>query len=164
MPDQLLLNELIADGWKPPSVESLPAWRVLRAVRWRTGLNQRELAIAARVSKSTIDRIEAKQIQPRYDTMLRLLASCGYAVVIADANRQYEPVCADNFGDRLLDGAGRHLPAHLPMWLITSEFEDPWWGWGRLAWHIKDRRVPPHTFAGRPRNNLDDGKRWRDAT
>jgi DNA-binding XRE family transcriptional regulator len=162
--NDLPLNGLAPDGWKPPSVESLAAWRVVRGVRSRRHLNQRELAVAAGVQRTTVERIEAQQVQPRYDTMLKLLSACGYAIVVADAGRQYDPVCEDPLGDRQCDQAGRLLPAHLPSWLITSEFVDPWWGWGRLAWHAKDPRVPPHTFRGRVRVDYDAYRRWQDAT
>ena len=160
------LNEFASPSWKPPSVESLPAWRVLRGIRWRRRLSQRELAQAASLPKSTIERIEARKVQPRYDTMLKILSACGYAIVVADAGRQYDPVTADTLDDTWRDAAERRLPAHLPKWLIHNEIEDPWWGWGRLAWSIKERNrdIPPYTFEGRPRRDWGARKRWNDAT
>jgi hypothetical protein len=96
--------------------------------------------------------------------MANLLGACGYVFVVADAGRQFDPVSEDRLGDRLLDEAGRRPPAHLPLWLIKNEYEDPWWGWGRLAWSIKDRAVPTYTFEGRPRRDWDVYRRWNDAT
>ena len=160
----LTLNAMLPAGWRPPNVESLPAWRILRGVRSRRGLSQRRLAEVAGLPVSTISRIETGRARPRYETMLHLLGCCGYAIVVADAGRQFEPLTEDRFDDHLYDDAGRHPPPHLPLWLIKSHYEDPWWGWGRLAWDIKERAVPSYTFEGRPRRDWGAYTRWRDAT
>jgi hypothetical protein len=138
------LNSLIPEGWKPPSVEGLEAWQILRGLRWRSSLSQRELAALAGIPQSTVSRIDARQAKPTFDTMCRILSSCGYVFIVARA--------------------GRRPPAHLPQWLIRSPFTDPWWGWHRLGWNITDKAVPNHTYAERPRPERGAWYRWNDAT
>lgn len=54
-----------------------PAWALCREARRRAGLTQRELAIQARVSPSTVARIERGRMEPTLDLLLRLVHACG---------------------------------------------------------------------------------------
>ena len=51
---------------------------LLRRARSRAGLSQRELALRTGIAQPTIAHIEGGQASPRLDTLLRLLAACGY--------------------------------------------------------------------------------------
>jgi transcriptional regulator with XRE-family HTH domain len=51
--------------------------RLLRGVRRRAGLSQRELARRAQVPQSTVARIELGTLSPRVDTLDRLLRAAG---------------------------------------------------------------------------------------
>ncbi len=48
-----------------------------RQARRQAGLSQRELAVRARVSPSTVARIERGRVEPTFDLMLRLVRACG---------------------------------------------------------------------------------------
>jgi len=51
---------------------------ILRRARRRAGLTQRALAARAGVPQSTVGRIEAGSLEPRIDTLLRLLRETGH--------------------------------------------------------------------------------------
>jgi transcriptional regulator with XRE-family HTH domain len=61
----------------PRSQRSIDAWagNVLRVVRAKTGLTQRELAKKAGVPHSTIAKIESGTRQPTHPTMAKILAA-----------------------------------------------------------------------------------------
>jgi predicted transcriptional regulator len=59
------------------------AARLLRTARRRAGLSQRELADAAGVAQPAIARIESGRVQPRVDTLDRLLEACGWDLEVA---------------------------------------------------------------------------------
>ncbi len=46
--------------------------------RRKAGLSQRALAVRAGVTQATIARIEKREIDPRSETVLRLLRACGF--------------------------------------------------------------------------------------
>ena len=51
---------------------------LLRRARTRAGMTQRSLAARAGVPQSTVGRIETGAIEPRIDTLLRLLRASGH--------------------------------------------------------------------------------------
>ncbi len=53
------------------------AWALCRQARRQAGLSQRELAGRARVSPSTVARIERGRAEPTLDLLLRLVRACG---------------------------------------------------------------------------------------
>lgn len=53
---------------------------LLREARRRVGISQRELARRADVPQSTVGRIEAGLLDPRFGTLEKLLRSCGYEI------------------------------------------------------------------------------------
>ena len=61
---------------RPPTQRSVDAWagNVLRVVRAKTGLTQRQLAEKAGVPYSTIAKIESGARQPTHPTMAKILA------------------------------------------------------------------------------------------
>jgi len=154
---------LIAASLKPSEILDLDADQLIRGVRDRRKVSQRELAQRAGLPLSTISRIESGAVSPRFDTLRRLLKAAHVAIVVVDTQRPFDPIADDPLLDPLRDRAGRHPPAHLPRWLILNMF-DPWWGWGRTAWFMSDKKVPTHSYEGRPRNTLARWDAWLDAT
>ena len=153
----------VRPGWNPPTIERLEAWQILRGVRWHRSLSQRELAELSGMPQSTISRIEAGRIQPRFDTLNKIVNSCGYTVFVARVDGRCDPVLSDPVGETLRDRALRRVPAHLPVWLIGGMFS-PWWGWSRIGWTTKDATVPKHSYGQRPRHDYGAAGRWLDAT
>lgn len=56
----------------------MKASRLLRTARRRAGLSQRDLADRVGVAQPAIARIESGRVQPRVDTLDRLLEACGW--------------------------------------------------------------------------------------
>lgn len=56
----------------------MDAATVLRYVRGKANLSQRELGHRAGVTQAAIARIEAGETSPRFETLDRLLATCGF--------------------------------------------------------------------------------------
>lgn len=52
--------------------------RILRKIRERAGLSQRDLAERAGTTQSVIARIESGDTRPRTDTLARLVAAAGF--------------------------------------------------------------------------------------
>lgn len=51
---------------------------LVREARRRAGLTQGELAARARTTQSAVARVESGRTSPSYDTVLRLVAACGF--------------------------------------------------------------------------------------
>lgn len=60
----------------------MKARRLLRHARREKGLTQRALAAAAGLPQSTVARIEAGSLEPRWATMSRLLEASGHSLEI----------------------------------------------------------------------------------
>ncbi len=117
--------------------ESLDVPCVLRAVRRRAGLNQRELAANAGVSQQTLARIESKAVpNPSVQTVQRLVRAggCDLAVVAADGS-VVVPLPRD---EEAVDRVGRHLPAHLRIRPVLRR-----WHWWAYAHHYSTWSRPP---------------------
>lgn len=56
---------------------------LVREARRRAGLTQRELAERAGTTQSAIARLETGRGSPSFDTVLRLLRLCGFALLVA---------------------------------------------------------------------------------
>lgn len=63
----------------------MKAARVLRWARREAGLSQRALAARAGVLQSTVGRIEIGAVDPRCETMSRLLRACGFDLEVEPA-------------------------------------------------------------------------------
>ena len=112
---------------------------VLRALRWRAGHNQRELAAAAQVPVSTVTRLEGEgESDVRLSTLVRLVGSVGLRLAVVDDEGTQLAV---PFGQgHFRDGGDRILPAHRPTYDPRTGY---WWGKGLLQ--QPDRRHPmPH--------------------
>ena len=90
----------------PRSQRSTDAWagNVLRVVRAKTGLTQRQLAEKAGVPYSTIAKIESGHRQPTHPTMVRLLAA-------VDLSLSTQLVPYDDHDDVLWEQDQRRSPA-----------------------------------------------------
>jgi transcriptional regulator with XRE-family HTH domain len=66
----------------PRAQRSIDTWagNVLRVVRAKTGLTQRQLATKAGVPHSTIAKIESGVRQPTHPTMARILAAVDFSL------------------------------------------------------------------------------------
>lgn len=60
----------------------MSAASLLRYARQKANLSQRELGARAGVTQATISRIEERKISPRFDTLERLLFSCGFELQV----------------------------------------------------------------------------------
>jgi transcriptional regulator with XRE-family HTH domain len=129
----------------PPHVGAETVPGLIRKVRRLADLSQRELARAARVSPSTVARIESGALAPSLDTLLRLLAVAKLVLVVTD--EQGQVVQPMRLWDDTRDGAERHYPAHLD--LILDPRNQEWWAC------IYGLARPPETF--------HRDRRWRDA-
>ena len=56
----------------------MKAARALKYARAKAGLSQRDLAAKVGLPQSTIGRIEAGAVDPRFETLMTLLRACGY--------------------------------------------------------------------------------------
>jgi transcriptional regulator with XRE-family HTH domain len=54
------------------------ASRALKYARSRAGLSQRQLAEKAGIPQSTVGRIESGAVDPRFETLMTLLRTCGF--------------------------------------------------------------------------------------
>ena len=148
------------DATGEPLPELTPS-RLLRYVRRARRLSQRELAGLAALPASTVDRIEAGRSEPRFGTLVRLLAAAGYSFVVADWRGGLLDVTAH---DRLVDRGGRRFPAHLKA-IRYEGLPWQWWGLSLVGWNEKDPRIPPYVYYLRPRRWYAPGDGpWLDAT
>jgi transcriptional regulator with XRE-family HTH domain len=60
----------------------MAAATLLRYARRKANLSQRELGRRASATQATISRIEDGLISPRFDTLERLLAACGFELQV----------------------------------------------------------------------------------
>lgn len=66
-------------------LDAMKASDLLRECRTRAGITQQSLADAAGTSQPTIAAYEAGRVTPNVDTFERLLAACGSALEVVDA-------------------------------------------------------------------------------
>jgi transcriptional regulator with XRE-family HTH domain len=109
---------------------------ILRAARRRADFSQRQLAKKSGASHGTIGRIEAGELVPSLAMVERLLAACGFQIVVVDEHRRKLPPIVDS--DNTLDGASRRFPAHLDV--ILDPLMGEWWG------DLYGLARPPETF------------------
>jgi transcriptional regulator with XRE-family HTH domain len=130
---------------------------LLRAIRRRRRISQRELAAISHLPRSTVSRIEAGAVMPRIDTLVRLIDAASHCLVIVD--HRGRPLHFDAQHEALIDRGGRHFPAHADA-VETGDLEPIWWwGWFRIAWGERWETVPSHVQA-RPRPLRYPARSW----
>ncbi|WP_181779755.1 helix-turn-helix domain-containing protein [Pseudonocardia pini] len=116
-------TDTITDPPGPLNVSGL-----VRAVRRRADLSQRELADRAGVAKTTVERIEAQRVVPTLRGLEKLLSVADLALVATDQQYRLVQPMLDVPGGGLLDGAGRRYPAHSDVVLLADGGRRSWWG------------------------------------
>src|SRR5689334_9841340 len=102
----------------------LPVPGLVRRVRRIARISQRELAVAARLSRTTINRIEKGTLMPSLPAFERILGVAGLGMaVVNDEGRVILPM---RDREDILDGADRRYPSHLDTILDPEQGE--WWG------------------------------------
>ncbi|TWJ31613.1 acetyltransferase (GNAT) family protein [Micromonospora sagamiensis] len=123
---------------------------VLRALRRRADLSQRELAARAGVPKSTVARIESGEAaEPRFRTVERLVRAAGGEVAVGVAGGERPAAVPAVPHDGWRDGADRHYPAHLDVREVRSlkDWPGAWWAdWYNLPPERWPLPVPPATY------------------
>jgi anthranilate synthase component I len=138
----------------------LEAADLLRAARRACDLSQRDLAIAAGISRRTLEDIESGLTPgPRFDRLQLLLQACGCRLALIHGSQELAMPSAVP-----LDRGGRQYPAHLDLRPVDAF--GSWWGdWPLLSCYARpdrDPRRPRHTYdLSRPRR---DGRRAAAAT
>jgi transcriptional regulator with XRE-family HTH domain len=97
---------------------------IVRAVRRRSGMSQRDLAEAAGVASSTVAKLETGRLIPSLMTFLRILGVAELVLVVTDEHG--DVVRPMGVWDDTHDAAGRKFPAHLD--LIIDPRVGEWWG------------------------------------
>lgn len=121
---------------EPERAVGLPVGGLVRRVRRLADRSQRELAVAARVSPSTVSRIEAGTLVPSIDVMTRILGVAELRLVAVD--RQGRVVQPMDDWDDTRDGAERRYPSHLDT--IIDPEPGEWWA------DVYGLARPPETF------------------
>ncbi|MDG4806382.1 helix-turn-helix transcriptional regulator [Micromonospora sp. WMMD1120] len=119
-----------------PSDTQWPAAGIVRAVRRRADLSQRELARWAGVHHATIGRIEAGRMVPSIVLLQRIISVLGCRLAVVDEFGRVLKPMRDWQDTR--DGAERRYPSHLDT-ILDPELGE-WWG------DIYGLARPPETF------------------
>ncbi len=106
-----------------PHVGPYPVAGLIRRARRIGDLSQRQMARAARVSPSTVGRVESGAMAPTLNVFQRLLATARLSLVVVDASGHVILPMRDIEDTR--DGADRHYPSHLDTILDPEPGE--WW-------------------------------------
>jgi transcriptional regulator with XRE-family HTH domain len=125
----------------------------LRAARGIRRMSQRRLADVVGVPRSTLDRIEAGNSDPRLSTLTRIFGALGYELTIC--SQRDRPLRLDETREQLIDGRGRHFPPHWEYEEVTAGY------WGN--WR-KNPRTPIPRYTYWFRHPSIGFTPWEDAT
>ncbi|MCZ7440154.1 GNAT family N-acetyltransferase [Micromonospora sp. WMMC241] len=139
----------------PPADQGIDLGDLLRRLRRRADLSQRELAARAGLPQSAVARIESgRATDPRYRTIERLVRAAGGGMGVeferghdtrATPSTEPGPVPHDDMRDQ----AGRHYPAHLDVWKVCEPRDWPgaWWAeWYALPPRLWPLPLPPASY------------------
>jgi transcriptional regulator with XRE-family HTH domain len=116
---------------------------ILRALRRRADLSQRQLAELAGVPKSTVARIESGAARdPRFRTVERILRAAGAELAVSGGSG---PAPSEG----LRDQADRNYPAHLDVRPVEElgDWAGAWWAhWHRLPREAWPLQPPEYTY------------------
>ena len=114
------------DPFPAPPVTTVPDTSgLVRAVRRRADLSQRQLARRAGLSHATVARIETRSLAPSLATLGAILEVAGIRLVAVDADNRVVTSMVDPPTTDLRDGAGRRYPSHLDV--ILDPLPGEWW-------------------------------------
>ncbi|MEV0004664.1 GNAT family N-acetyltransferase [Micromonospora sp. NPDC050980] len=141
----------------PPTDPGVNLGDLLRRLRRRADLSQRELAGRAGLPQAAVARIESgRASNPRYRTVERLVRAAGGGMCVelepapgADTRAATSTEPGPVPHDDLRDQAGRRYPAHLDVWEVREPRDWPgaWWAeWYTLPPRLWPLPVPPATF------------------
>ncbi|GII21326.1 helix-turn-helix domain-containing protein [Planosporangium mesophilum] len=116
--------------------EPYPTTGLLRAVRRKADMSQRELARAAGVSPSSVGRVESGARAASVALFSRLVDAAGMHLLVVDDHGRVITPMLDR--EDLRDGAERRYPSHLDT--ITDPEPGEWWA------DIYGLARPPETF------------------
>ncbi|MEV4658073.1 helix-turn-helix transcriptional regulator [Micromonospora sp. NPDC049301] len=119
-----------------PTVGRFPIAGLVRRARRIVRLSQHGMARFAKVSPSTVGRVEAGSLTPSLAVLERLLGAAGLYLTVVDQNGRVIQPMADR--EDVHDGAGRRYPSHLDTILDPEPGE--WWG------DIYGLARPPETY------------------
>ncbi|MET8349841.1 MULTISPECIES: helix-turn-helix domain-containing protein [unclassified Micromonospora] len=119
-----------------PTVGQFPIAGLVRRARRIVRLSQHQMARFAKVSPSTVGRVEAGSLTPSLAVLERLLAAAGLYIAVVDQNGRVILPMADR--EDIHDGAGRRYPSHLDTILDPEPGE--WWA------DIYGLARPPETY------------------
>ncbi|MET8120349.1 helix-turn-helix domain-containing protein [Micromonospora sp. NPDC005189] len=119
-----------------PTIGPFPIAGLVRRARRMKGLGQRQMARFAKVTPSTVGRVEAGSLTPSVAVLQRLLAASGLYLVVVDQDGRVIHPMADR--EDIHDGAGRRYPSHLDTILDPEPGE--WWG------DVYGLARPPETY------------------
>jgi transcriptional regulator with XRE-family HTH domain len=113
-----------------------PLSGIVRRVRRKADMSQRELAKHAKLSPALVAAVESGTRTPSLQALQRILLAANYMLVVADVDGRL--VVPLEVWQDVADGAGRRYPAHLDT-ILDPEFGE-WWadGFGLTR--------PPETF------------------
>ncbi|WP_431935995.1 helix-turn-helix domain-containing protein [Micromonospora sp. RP3T] len=137
---------------------------LLRRLRRRADLSQRELAERAGLPQSTVARIESgRGTDPRYRTVERLVRAAGGRIGVEFEPGYDDPEAKPPPDDGMRDRAGRRYPAHLDVWEVHEPRDWPgaWWAeWYSLPPGLWPLPLPPASY--RLNRNYRDERRDRE--
>ncbi|WP_405429373.1 multiprotein-bridging factor 1 family protein [Micromonospora sp. NBC_00617] len=119
-----------------PTVGRYPIAGLVRRARRIVRLSQHQMARFAKVTPSTVGRVEAGTLSPSLAVLERLLGAAGLYLVVVDQEGRIVQPMADR--EDVHDGAGRRYPSHLDTILDPKPGE--WWG------DIYGLTRPPETY------------------